>query len=590
MLQTPGKIHLHDIFLRVSPYLIACATLVLPSCSPRQFPVLRPVKQIEREELTRSKAEDYFILARDLERRGRHPEAERFYEMAYDLDPSSTVLRDQLVRKYLESGKFVQAQLLIKGDRPANSLDSDDKRILAGIYIKTGEFQHAIEVIENIAKPSDKDYYSLAILYESTGNTSKALESYLAFYAAGQPSLEMGNKIVRMLVGARRYDEADSLVGRIEKQTGEKAELFDCRGVIALARGDTASALDQFNRAITTDSTFVESARNAAQVYLQKNNYAMAISYYALLYDRSPLYQQVYGRTLAVLYYYNRQYAASEALLKKMLETAFDDDELHYYLGLVFVATKRNNEARLQFEKTIALNPAMDEAWRELCYCAIREKNHDEALTIATRYVKTSPKNPAVWRLKGYVCNLKKDHPRAIEAFNKALALDSSDVTTCFELGSSYERNGQIEKAAIMFNKVLKLKPDDASTSNYLGYMWAEKGIKLDSAARLITFALKQDPDNGAYLDSYAWIRFQKGDYEQAYTYILKAISRIDSDPVVYEHLGDILVKKGDRFAAAGAFRKSLQYKPENEEIIRQKIIDSELFLHSPVNRKGTPK
>jgi tetratricopeptide (TPR) repeat protein len=590
MSMTPGKIRLDDILLRMIPYLIAFAVFFLPSCSPRRFPVLRPVKPLERENLIRAKAEDYFILARDFERRGRHPEAERFYEMAYDLDPSSTVLRDQLVRNYLESGKFTQALLLVKGDRPIDSLDADDKRILAGIYIKTGEFQRAIEVIENIAKPSDNDYYSLAIMYESIGNTPKALENYCAFCATGQPSLELGNKIVRMLVGARRYDEADSLVGRIENQAGEKAELFDCRGVIALARGDTAAAIHHFNRAIATDSSYMESARNAAQVYLQKNNYAMAISYYVLLYDRNALYQQVYGRTLAVLYYYNRQYAASETLLKKMLETAFDDDELHYYLGLVFIATKRNNEARLQLEKTIALNPGMDEAWRELCYCAIREKNHDEALSVATRYTKVSPKKPAAWRLKGYVLNLKNDHRRAIEAFNTSLALDSSDVATWFELASSYERNGQIEKAAIMFNKVLKLRPGDASASNYLGYMWAEKGIKLDSASRLLASALKQDPDNGAYLDSYAWICFQNGDYKQAYTYIIKAISRIDNDPVVYEHLGDILVKNGDRSAASEAWRKSLEYKSENEDIIRQKIIGSEPFLTLPACRKGPLK
>jgi tetratricopeptide (TPR) repeat protein len=587
MSRTPGIIPPRGVVLQATAYTIAFAILLLPSCSPRRFPVLRPVRTIEREDLARAKAEDYFILARDLERHGRHPEAERLYEMAHDLDPSSRVLRDQLVRNYLESGKFMQALLLVKGDRAVKDLDSDDKRILAGIYIKTGEFQRAIEAIENIAKPSENDYYSLAIMYESIGNTPRALKYYLAFYATGQPSIELGNKIVRMLVGARRYDEADSLIGRIEDHTGENAVLFDCRGVVALARGDTAAALDHFKRAIAIDSTYAESARNAAQVYLRKNDYAHAIPYYEMLYNRSPLYQQVYGRTLSVLYYYNRQYAAAEMLLKKMLEAAFDDDELHYYLGLVFVATKRGNEARLQLEKTIALNPTMDEAWRELCFCAIREKNRDEALSIAARYAKTSPKNPAAWRLKGYVLNLKKDHRRAIEAFNKAFALDSSDVTTCFELGSSYERNGQIENAAIMFNKVLKLKPDDASTSNYLGYMWAEKGIKLDSAARLITFALKQDPDNGAYLDSYAWIRFQKGDYEQAYTYILKAISRIDSDPVVYEHLGDILVKKGDRSAASGAYWKSLEYKSENEEIIRQKIINNEPFLKTPAGRKG---
>lgn len=106
--------------------------------------------------------------------------------------------------------------------------------------------------------------------------------------------------------------------------------------------------------------------------------------------------------------------------------------------------------------------------------------------------------------------------------------------------------------------------------------MWAEKGIRLDSAKVLLESALSKDPDNGAFLDSYAWIFFQQGSVERAYEYIVKAIVRIHNDPVVFEHLGDILSRRNDSKNAIIAYEKCLEYNPDNSELVRKKIIDLE--------------
>ncbi|MBN2037704.1 MAG: tetratricopeptide repeat protein, partial [Chitinispirillaceae bacterium] len=287
-----------------------------------------------------------------------------------------------------------------------------------------------------------------------------------------------------------------------------------------------------------------------------------------------------YGRTLAILYYYDQRFARAESLLKTLLESAFDDEELHYYLGLVFAATKRADDARLQLEKAVALNPAFAEPWRELCYLSIREGRYDDALAVAQRYVRKAPESTSSWRLKGYVLSMQKKYKQAIKTFTRALELDTADATTWFELGSSYERTGDISRAAAMFRKELSLRPDDPAASNYLGYMWAEKGMRLDSAEVLIRSALSKDPYNGAYLDSYAWIFFQKGSIEDAYAWIKESLARIANDPVVYEHLGDILQRKGDPLGARGAYHKSLEFNHDTPDSIRQKIIET--FISAP--------
>ncbi|MBN1130275.1 MAG: hypothetical protein JXA71_14885, partial [Chitinispirillaceae bacterium] len=294
---SPGTIR--SVVFRAA-YIMAGALLGL-HCSPARFPVLHPVPAISRAEMAQGKAVEYFIQARDLERRGLHREAERFYELASQLDPSSRVLRDQLARKYIESGKFMQALVLTKGDRTLKELDVEELRVVAGIYIKTGDFMRAIEAIESISDPSDKDYYSLAIMYESIGNANKALLYYLLFYDENSSSFELGLKIVRLLVNAGRYAAADTLLAALEDTHGQRPALFEIKGTMALERHDTAGALMLFKAAIGIDSSYDEAIRSAAQVYLQKSDYPQAILCYEMLYRNSVLFKNVYGRTLAIL-------------------------------------------------------------------------------------------------------------------------------------------------------------------------------------------------------------------------------------------------------------------------------------------------
>jgi tetratricopeptide (TPR) repeat protein len=546
------------------------------NCTPAIFPVVKPVEKIEQDQILRMKAEEYFVLARDMERRGLDVEAERLYERAYDLDPSSPELRDHLVRKYMGAGKFMQALLLVKGKEKKHALTADEQRMIAGIYLKMGEINKAFETIEGITDKDETDYYSLAIMYEQVGNVDKALRYYRAFYQRNDESFGLGLKIVRMLLAQKQSDAADSLLDVLQNHYGDKAELYNLRGVLAMVRSDTTAALDLFNKAMTVDSLYEDAARNAAQVNIQKNDYGRAINCFETLYRNWGIYKGEYGRTLATLYYFDKRFVDASHLMATLLESSYNDADLHYYFGLVLIALGNNEQARIEIEKSIVLRDDYPEAWNELFSLAIREQNYDRAFETAERYRARLPQNAAAWRLSGYSLSLKKDYEHALPYLLKAVLLDSMDIGSWFELGSCYERNKDILHAADAFKRVLQLNPGDPAASNYLGYMWAEKGIRLDSAKVLLESALSKDPDNGAFLDSYAWIFFQQGSVERAYEYIVKAIVRIHNDPVVFEHLGDILSRRNDFKNAIIAYEKSLEYNPDNSELVRKKIIDLE--------------
>jgi tetratricopeptide (TPR) repeat protein len=550
-------------------------------CASTNSSRMLPYEKPRSDQVAKARAEEIYIKACDLERRHLKEDALDMYVDAYKLDPTSKTLRNIIVARYIESGRFTPALLLIKGRKKNHELGSEEKRMVAEIYLRTREFQKAVETLESIIDKSGADYYSLAIIYEAIGDNPKALTCYTAFSERSTLSLERGLKIARMQLSQEKYKAADSLIARLERRFGENAPVENLRGMLSLALGDTTAALDLFTKAAATDSLFDEAVRNKALLYLQKNDYKNAISGYETLYRRSSRpFDEVYGRTLAILYFYNKDYGKAEALFGKLCENLVNDEEIHFYIGLVYAAQLKNNMARIELEKSLSLRNDFFDAWRELVGISMREKKLSQALTIAERCTRKVPHNPASWRLLGYVFNVKKEYARAIPAYLKATAIDSLDASAWFDLGSTYERNKDIENAAAAFKRALKLKPGDVTILNYLGYMWADRGIKLDSAKRLVTSALIKEPDNGAFLDSYAWIFFKMGNMDSAYIYQEKAVLRIHDDPVVFEHLGDILRERNNYREAVEAYKKSIELNGETPDLIRQKIIALEPFLH----------
>ncbi len=97
-----------------------------------------------------------------------------------------------------------------------------------------------------------------------------------------------------------------------------------------------------------------------------------------------------------------------------------------------------------------------------------------------------------------------------------------------------------------------------APTLNYLGYMLAERGQRLDEAVTLIAQAVKIDPFNGSYLDSLGWAYFKQGKLDQAREYLVKAGEQMPVNSVVQDHVGDVLFALRDVDGAIAAWQRAL--------------------------------
>ena len=97
-----------------------------------------------------------------------------------------------------------------------------------------------------------------------------------------------------------------------------------------------------------------------------------------------------------------------------------------------------------------------------------------------------------------------------------------------------------------------------ATILNYLGYMLADRGVRLPEALTMIRKAVELDPQNDAFLDSLGWVYYKSGQYALAEENLRKANERINTDPTIHDHLGEVYEKTGNLKLAVAQWERSM--------------------------------
>jgi len=159
------------------------------------------------------------------------------------------------------------------------------------------------------------------------------------------------------------------------------------------------------------------------------------------------------------------------------------------------------------------------------------------------------------------------DYPRAIDDISKNIRMNPEDEEMYFVRGCYYQEFTQHTNAINDFTKVLLINPKNADALNYIGYTYADRGINLDEAEKIIKKALALKPNDGYIMDSLGWVYYKKGQYEKAMAELLKAVKYAPQDPVIAEHLGDAYLKNNLPEKAIEMYEKSLNLDPSKEEV-----------------------
>ena len=158
---------------------------------------------------------------------------------------------------------------------------------------------------------------------------------------------------------------------------------------------------------------------------------------------------------------------------------------------------------------------------------------------------------------------------QAVDYYNKAARKLDGIPPEYWQLyyvrGMSYERMGQWDKAEADLKAALAYEPDHPFLLNYLGYSWADQGIKLDEALALLEKANSLQPDDGHIVDSLGWVLYRLGRYDEALKYLEKAVELMPYDSVVNDHLGDNYWMVGRKREARFQWQRALNYSDDEK-------------------------
>jgi tetratricopeptide (TPR) repeat protein len=148
------------------------------------------------------------------------------------------------------------------------------------------------------------------------------------------------------------------------------------------------------------------------------------------------------------------------------------------------------------------------------------------------------------------------------------------DLQVYFLQGAVFERQEMYPEAEASFRRALEIDSDNPSVLNYLGYMLADRGLKLDEALAMVQKAVNTDPINGAFLDSLGWVYYKMDRMELAEQYLKRAVVFAATNATMHDHLGDLYYKTARYKEAEASWTKGLQYAedPEEAQQIREKL------------------
>jgi tetratricopeptide (TPR) repeat protein len=146
-----------------------------------------------------------------------------------------------------------------------------------------------------------------------------------------------------------------------------------------------------------------------------------------------------------------------------------------------------------------------------------------------------------------------------LDAAEKLSPTSDEKIDVWFRRGAMYERMKNVAAAETEFRRILGGAPDNAATLNYLGYMLADRSVRLPEALEMIKKAVDQEPNNGAYLDSLGWVYFKMGRIADAEEYMRKAVDATPHDPTMRDHYAQVLLKASKVREAVAQWEISLK-------------------------------
>lgn len=224
-------------------------------------------------------------------------------------------------------------------------------------------------------------------------------------------------------------------------------------------------------------------------------------------------------------------------------------------------------EAVPVLHQILKLDPENKPARLQLLSYAIRDNNLDEVIQIAKPALEYNPESLEFYYYLGIAHHQKGEDDEALDVFTRGVKQinEKSDKGIASDfyaiLGDLYHSKEMHAEAYAAYDSSLVYNPDNIATLNNYAYFLSVERKNLDKAEEMSYRTVKAEPNNETYLDTYAWILFEKGRYTEARIYIEQALrNKGDKSRTIVEHAGDIYYMSGEKGKALEYWKKQTQW------------------------------
>jgi len=274
---------------------------------------------------------------------------------------------------------------------------------------------------------------------------------------------------------------------------------------------------------------------------------------------------------LGLLHFQQQSFAKAAASFRKALKQR-KDARATFYLAASVESLGDKDTARELYSSLKKGDENFTAAQLRMAALDLLANRNDAAIKSLHNIIHDKPNAGKAYALLSAALMRKKAFKQLIEETEPALALSKVPTQLLFNRAAAFEGLKQFSQAAGQIKQLFSIDPNNIEALNFLGYLYAEQGIRLDEAEKLIRRALDKRPDNGYYLDSLAWVHFKRSEYTKALLVQRKAVDIVPDDPIMREHLGDILWKSGKTDEARSAWKKAVQLGHDSSHLMQQKI------------------
>ncbi len=583
---------------------IAILILTVWGCST----VRKEVKQNSGKNRPRMNelAMKFFIRGNTQELKGNLKQAILNYKQALKYDTTAGIYYS-LGKAYLKSNKLLQALEQAKAALRMDSANVEYLHLLGNVYSLSHNIDSAEIIFNKIIKMDSTDtraYYNLGVLNQFS-HPHKALKIFNKLLKITGPNWDVLLKIAEINDALGNVKETIKTVEQLRQMNPADFGLQKLLIESYMKAGNYKKALNLIDDALLTHPKDVDILRERGEIFLAQKKYAMAekeylkimssksvpfktkfriASSFAQAGEKNPSLMDI-GKKLLTRIEKDSSDWRVEAMLGEISISEKDDSTAEIFLRKAVNNASWNSQLWSRYANLLFMNSKYSELIKEvkphlsdfpdnfflnlitgLSYAQLGK--HKDAKKYLLKAVDLNANDVTALSALGFTLNQLKENDDAIFYLERALKIQPKNVQVLGILGMIYDNKKEYDKCDEVYTRALKIDSTNALILNNYAYSLSERGIKLNTALRMIKKALKKEPSNASYLDTYGWILYKLNRFEDAKKWIDESLKKDSGNDTVLEHMGDVWLKLGDKERAVKFWKKALKLKGEDKNLL----------------------